>query len=42
VFVDATVIRLLLAPALMALLGRANWWVPAFRPARQSLVPMKR
>ncbi|MDN3297569.1 MMPL family transporter [Streptomyces ficellus] len=31
VFVDATVIRLLLAPALMALLGRANWWLPARR-----------
>ncbi|MFF8289410.1 MMPL family transporter [Streptomyces sp. NPDC016309] len=42
VFVDATVIRLLLAPALMALLGRANWWVPALRPAPQSLVPVKR
>ncbi|MFF8831125.1 MMPL family transporter [Streptomyces sp. NPDC015131] len=42
VLVDATVIRLLLAPALMALLGRANWWVPALRPAAQSLVPTKR
>ncbi|MEV3988566.1 MMPL family transporter [Streptomyces sp. NPDC049837] len=42
VFVDATVIRLLLAPALMALLGRANWWLPAARPALQSLVPVKR
>ncbi|MFG3506557.1 MMPL family transporter [Streptomyces sp. NPDC047821] len=44
VFVDATVIRLLLAPALMALLGRANWWVPAVRPALPSApyVPVKR
>jgi RND superfamily putative drug exporter len=25
---DATVIRALLVPALMALLGRANWWLP--------------
>ncbi|MET9804060.1 MMPL family transporter [Streptomyces sp. NPDC006368] len=33
VFVDATLIRLLLAPALMALLGRANWWLP-FRTSR--------
>src|SRR6266571_3569726 len=29
VFVDATVIRALLVPAIMAVLGRWNWWVPA-------------
>jgi len=28
VFIDATIIRALLVPALMALLGRANWWAP--------------
>lgn len=28
VLVDATVIRLLLVPSLMRLLGRANWWLP--------------
>jgi RND superfamily putative drug exporter len=28
VFVDATVIRMVLVPAVMALLGKANWWVP--------------
>src|SRR5207248_10762431 len=28
VLVDATVIRMVLVPATMALLGRANWWVP--------------
>ncbi|EFC83964.1 MMPL family transporter [Parafrankia sp. EUN1f] len=28
VFVDATLIRLVLVPATMALLGRANWWLP--------------
>jgi putative drug exporter of the RND superfamily len=27
---DATVIRGLLVPALMKLLGRANWWMPAW------------
>jgi putative drug exporter of the RND superfamily len=27
---DATVIRALLVPALMRLLGRANWWLPAW------------
>ncbi|WP_207957807.1 MMPL family transporter [Streptomyces sp. YIM 98790] len=25
---DATVVRLMLVPAVMALLGRANWWLP--------------
>jgi|SRR5215207_4622451 len=28
VAIDATVIRILLVPGLMCLLGRANWWVP--------------
>ena len=28
VFVDATVVRLLLVPATMELLGNANWWMP--------------
>ncbi len=27
---DATVIRALLVPSLMALLGRANWWMPSW------------
>ena len=26
---DATVVRVLLVPATMRLLGRANWWAPA-------------
>jgi RND superfamily putative drug exporter len=29
IIIDATVIRALLVPALMRLLGRANWWLPA-------------
>jgi len=29
ILVDATVVRLLLVPAVMHLLGRANWWLPA-------------
>ncbi|AHH15097.1 MMPL family protein [Nocardia nova SH22a] len=29
VLADATVIRMLLVPALMRLMGRANWWAPA-------------
>jgi len=28
VTIDATIVRALLVPALMALLGRANWWAP--------------
>jgi len=27
--IDATIIRVLLVPASMRLLGRANWWAPA-------------
>ena len=27
--VDATVVRVLLVPATMRLLGRANWWAPS-------------
>lgn len=30
VLIDATIIRALLVPALMGLLGRANWWAPAW------------
>jgi RND superfamily putative drug exporter len=30
VFVDATVVRLVLVPALMTLLGNANWWLPGW------------
>ncbi|GAA0916810.1 RND transporter [Virgisporangium aurantiacum] len=28
VLIDATVVRMLLVPAVMALLGRGNWWIP--------------
>ncbi|WP_329466825.1 MMPL family transporter [Streptomyces sp. NBC_01431] len=30
VILDATVVRLLLVPATMYLLGRANWWIPGW------------
>ncbi len=30
VFVDATLVRMLLVPALMTLLGKWNWWAPKF------------
>jgi RND superfamily putative drug exporter len=29
ILIDATVVRMLLVPAVMHLLGRANWWMPA-------------
>src|SRR5690606_18352284 len=30
IFIDATVVRLLLVPAAMELMGKANWWAPAW------------
>jgi putative drug exporter of the RND superfamily len=30
VFVDATLVRLVLVPATMELLGAANWWLPSW------------
>ncbi|WP_315096840.1 MMPL family transporter [uncultured Cellulomonas sp.] len=30
VLIDATLVRMLLVPATMTLLGRANWWAPGF------------
>ncbi len=29
ILVDATMVRTILVPATMRLLGRANWWAPA-------------
>ena len=30
ILIDATVVRMVLVPATMALLGRANWWLPTW------------
>jgi putative drug exporter of the RND superfamily len=30
VFVDATLVRMVLVPSVMQLLGDANWWLPGF------------
>jgi RND superfamily putative drug exporter len=30
ILVDATIVRMVLVPALMQLLGRANWWIPGW------------
>jgi RND superfamily putative drug exporter len=38
IFVDATIVRALLVPALMAIFGRWNWWLPE-RLARVVRVP---
>jgi uncharacterized membrane protein YdfJ with MMPL/SSD domain len=38
IFVDATIVRALLVPSLMALFGRWNWWLPP-RVARLVRVP---
>src|SRR5262249_44958377 len=34
ILVDATIIRMLLVPAVMHLLGRRNWWLPRFMARR--------
>ncbi len=34
VFLDATVVRMILVPATMALLGNANWWLPRWLDRR--------
>jgi RND superfamily putative drug exporter len=30
IFIDATVVRIVLVPASMKLLGDANWWLPGW------------
>jgi putative drug exporter of the RND superfamily len=40
IFLDATIVRALLVPATMRLLGEWNWWAPAFaRPQVRGLAP---
>jgi putative drug exporter of the RND superfamily len=33
---DATIVRALIVPALVSLLGKANWWMPSFRSPRSA------
>ncbi|WP_438350396.1 MMPL family transporter [Paenibacillus sp. FA6] len=35
IFIDATIIRLILVPSLMTLLGRMNWWMPFQRKIKR-------
>jgi putative drug exporter of the RND superfamily len=45
VFIDATVVRLVLVPATMELLGDRNWWFPKalewFRTCKSKANPMR-
>jgi RND superfamily putative drug exporter len=45
VLIDATVVRLVLVPAVMELLGKANWWLPGWLgrllPGTRAEVPSK-
>ncbi|GAA0991307.1 MMPL family transporter [Acrocarpospora macrocephala] len=42
VFVDATIIRMILVPAVMELCGKANWWMPGRRaPKATSAAPAR-
>jgi putative drug exporter of the RND superfamily len=34
IVVDATIVRMVLVPALMQLIGRANWWIPGWLDRR--------
>ncbi|MFF8881079.1 MMPL family transporter [Streptomyces flaveolus] len=39
VFIDATIIRMILVPAVMELCGKANWWMPGSRAKKPASVP---
>jgi uncharacterized membrane protein YdfJ with MMPL/SSD domain len=39
IVVDATIVRLVLLPASMVLLGKSNWWWPRWLPARPMVEP---
>jgi RND superfamily putative drug exporter len=39
ILIDATLIRAVVLPALMGVLGRANWWTPRFLRRRADVEP---
>jgi putative drug exporter of the RND superfamily len=39
ILIDATIIRAVVLPSLMTLLGRWNWWAPRFLRERPAPVP---
>ena len=42
IFVDATIVRVVLVPAAMTLMGDANWWLPAWLGRRLPTVEIDR
>jgi RND superfamily putative drug exporter len=42
IFLDATVVRMVLVPALMELFGRANWWIPRWLDQRLPRIDVER
>jgi RND superfamily putative drug exporter len=41
IVLDATIVRMVLVPATMALMGRANWWLPRWLDRRLPHVSME-
>jgi putative drug exporter of the RND superfamily len=41
IVLDATIVRMVMVPATMALLGRANWWLPRWLDRRLPHVSME-
>jgi len=39
ILIDATIVRSLLAPAVVALLGKANWWTPTWFRRHSRITP---
>ncbi|WP_285664598.1 MMPL family transporter [Actinorhabdospora filicis] len=42
VLIDATIVRMILVPAVMELCGKANWWMPGRRKPRAAPAPQVR
>jgi len=41
ILIDATIVRMILVPAVMQLLGRANWWLPSWLDRRLPRVALE-
>ncbi|MGW7364093.1 MMPL family transporter [Streptomyces sp. NPDC054841] len=41
IMLDATIVRMLIVPAAMALMGRANWWLPQWLGRRLPRIRME-
>ncbi|SDS75576.1 MMPL family transporter [Actinopolymorpha singaporensis] len=42
VLIDATIVRMVLVPAVMELCGKANWWMPGRRASKPTPIPPAR